>query len=137
VAADAEGNIYISEQSRVRKVDTRGIITTVVGNGDRGFSGAGGPATQARLDSPYGLAVDGRDLYIADSWNNVVWKVDERGTINVVVGTGEKSSRGDGESATQATLNAPIYLAIQRLGDRTNLLVSELEGGRVRSVRIR
>jgi sugar lactone lactonase YvrE len=136
VVADAEGNIYISERGRVRKVDTRGIITTVAGNGERGFSGAGGPGTQARLD-PYGLAADGRDLYIADSWNNVVWKLDEGGIINVVVGTGEKSSRGDGGSATQATLNAPIYPAIQRLGDRTNLLVSELEGGRVRSVRIR
>jgi sugar lactone lactonase YvrE len=136
VVSDAEGNLYVSEANRVRKIDTRGIITTVAGTGEAGFSGVGGPATRARLDS-YGLAIDGRDLYIADSWNNVVWKVDERGIINVFAGTGEKRSGGDGGDAIQATFNAPIYLAIQRLGDRTNLLVSELEGGRVRSIRIR
>lgn len=137
VVRDDEGNLYISEAHRVRKVDPKGIITTYAGTGKRGFSGAGGPATQANLDSPYGLAADGHDLYIADSWNNVVWKVDEKGIITVFAGTGEKSSSGDGQAANLATLNAPIYLAIQRLGDRANLLVSELEGGRVRSIRIR
>jgi sugar lactone lactonase YvrE len=137
VVRDDEGNLYISEAHRVRKVNSKGIITTYAGTGKRGFSGAGGPATRANLDSPYGLAIDGHDLYIADSWNNVVWKVDEKGIITVFAGTGQKSSTGDGEPANKASFNAPIYLAIQRQGDQVNLLVSELEGGRVRAIRIR
>jgi hypothetical protein len=137
VVVDSEGNLFISEAHRVRKVDTRGIITTYAGTGRRGFSGDGGPATRANLDSPFGLALDGKDLYIADSWNNVVWKVDEKGIISLFAGTRQKSSTGDGGPATKASLNAPIDLAVQQTAEGTYLLIAELEGARVRAIRIR
>ncbi|HEU4712559.1 MAG TPA: hypothetical protein VFS76_13385 [Pyrinomonadaceae bacterium] len=137
VVVDSEGNLYISESHRVRKVDTRGVITTYAGTGRRGFSGSGGPATRADLDSPYGLALDGRDLYIADSWNNVVWKVDEKGIITLFAGNRQKSSMGDGDSALNASLNAPIDLAVQNTAQGTYLLIAELEGARLRAIKIR
>jgi sugar lactone lactonase YvrE len=137
LAIDSEGNIYVSEAHKVRKIDTKGIITTVAGTGKRGFSGANGPATRANLDSPYGLALDGKDLYIADSWNNVVWKVDAKGIITLFAGTGKKSSTGDNGPAAEATFNAPIDLAIHETEEGVFLLIGELEGARVRAVRIR
>ncbi|MGE3467014.1 MAG: hypothetical protein AB7J13_08785 [Pyrinomonadaceae bacterium] len=137
VVVDKDGNLYISEAHRVRKVDTKGIITTIAGTGRRGFSGNGGKAIEADLDSPYGLAIDERDLYIADSWNNVVWKVDVRGIITLVAGDGKKRSAGDGGRASESSLNAPIDLAILRNDQGVFLLIAELEGGRVRSVRLR
>lgn len=137
VAADDEGNIYVTEAHKVRKIDKNGVITTVAGTGKKGFSGAGGPATKADLDSPYGIAVDGKDLYIADSWNNVVWKVDSKGNINLFAGNGQKSSAGDGGPATDASLNAPIDLSIYKNDNSIYLLIGELEGARIRAVKIR
>jgi sugar lactone lactonase YvrE len=75
VAVDGSGNLYISDADscRIRKVSPAGIITTVAGNGDRGYSGDGGPATGAELLEPTGLAVDGSGrIYIADKGGNAV-----------------------------------------------------------------
>jgi len=137
VAVDEEGNIYVTEAHKVRKIDKKGIISTVAGTGKKGFSGAGGPATRADLDSPYGIAVDGKDLYVADSWNGVVWKVDSTGIITLFAGNGQKSSQGDGGLATDASLNAPIDLSIYHHSNGVYLLIGELEGSRVRAVKIR
>ena len=81
--------------------------------------------------------MDGYDLYIADSWNNIVWKVNAKGIITRVAGNGKKASDGDGGPATKASLNAPIDLAILKASDGVYLLIGELEGARVRSVKIR
>jgi sugar lactone lactonase YvrE len=89
IVFDAQGNLYISETAShiVRKVDTAGNITTVAGTGTQGFDGDGGRASAALLDSPQGLAVDATSLYIADSHNHRVRKVDlTSGTITTVVG---------------------------------------------------
>ena len=137
LAMDPDGNVYVSEAHKVRKIDKNGNISTYAGTGKRGFSGEGGPATKANLDSPYGLAMDERDLYIADSWNNVIWKVDAKGVITRVAGTGKKASDGDNGPATQASLNAPVDLAIHKGSDGVYLLIGELEGSRVRAMRIR
>jgi len=78
VAVDMAGNVYIADtdNSRVRKVSTLGTITTVAGNGTYGFSGDRGPAINASLSSPYGVAVDSAgNLYIADSANDRIRKV--------------------------------------------------------------
>jgi sugar lactone lactonase YvrE len=78
VAVDAAGNLYITDQGnqRVRKVSTTGTITTVAGDGTTGFSGEGGPATNASLNLPSGVAVDAAgNLYIADPGNSRVRKV--------------------------------------------------------------
>lgn len=117
LAVDADDNLYVSDAGNhvVRRVDrASGIITTVAGSPyetgeERGFGGDGGPATDARLYSPRGLAFgpDGA-LYIADTLNNRIRRVDlETGVITTHAGTGEKGFSGDGGLASQAALNEP------------------------------
>lgn len=87
LALDAEGNLFIGDygNSRIRRVDPDGIITTVAGNGEVGAAGDGGRATEAQLQSPYGLVVDdGGNLYIADQENALVRVVDPQGTIRTL-----------------------------------------------------
>src|SRR3990172_9212673 len=89
VAVDPSGNIYIADMynNRIRKVDTSGVITTVAGNGIMGYSGDGGPAVSASLYGPSGVAVDSSgNIYIADSWNYRIRKVDTSGVITTVAG---------------------------------------------------
>ncbi len=124
-AVDAQGNLYIGDARnfRVRKVDTNGIITTVAGNGQQGFSGDGGPATAAQIafNGPFtttsnghtpiefggNIAVDGAgNLFIADTLNNRVRKV-SGGVITTVAGNGGGQGpgpSGDGGPATSATV---------------------------------
>ena len=92
VAVDAAGNLFIADEYnyRIRRVDSSGIITTIAGTGVRGFSGDGGPAVQAQLAGPRGVAVDtAGNLYIADHGNHRIRKVDPSGTITTIAGTGE------------------------------------------------
>jgi uncharacterized protein (TIGR03437 family) len=87
IAVDAQENLYITEwpDSRIRKVTPDGIITTIAGTGTRGFSGDGGPATAAQLDSPWGIAIDvAGNLYIADNQNLRLRKISTDGTITSV-----------------------------------------------------
>jgi len=73
VTVDSAGNLYISEQVRIRKVTTDGIMNTIAGTGSPGYSGDGGPATNAQLWNPTGLTVDAAgNVYFADSLNNVI-----------------------------------------------------------------
>ena len=90
VVLDPEGNVYISHRSknRIRKIDKNGIITTVAGNGQVGYSGDGGPAIEASLNFPAELAFDRGNLYIADRNNHRVRKVDSQGIITTVAGNG-------------------------------------------------
>src|SRR5262245_17045655 len=84
VVKDAAGNIYIADMgnNRIRKIDIFGTITTVAGNGTYGYSGDEGPATSAALRAPYAVAVDGAgNLYIADTFNHRIRKVNSSGTI--------------------------------------------------------
>ena len=113
VAVGPHGVIYIAEGNRVREVDAAGRISTVAGTGDPGDAGDGGPATRAELNTPQGLAVDsaGR-LYIADTLNNRVRRIDPDGTIRTVAGTGDAGYIGDGTPAITARLNLPTGLAI-------------------------
>ena len=116
-ALDRHGNIYIADlkNDRIRKVDaSTGIITTVAGNGEHGYSGDGGPATQAMLASPIAVTcnADG-DLYIADHRNSRIRKVDAAtGIITTVAGTGEQDFSGDGGPATQAAIALPRDVAL-------------------------
>lgn len=107
VALDSAGNLYIADtyNHRIRKVDTAGIITTVAGNGTAGFSGDGGPATSASMRLPKGVAVDtAGNLYIADTYNHRIRKVDTAGVITTVAGTGVGGHSGDGGPATSARI---------------------------------
>lgn len=119
VALDVVGNLFIADlaNSRVRKVDTNGIITTVAGKSGIGFSGDGGPATNAMLNSPQGVACDAiGNFYIADSYNRRIRKVDTNGIITTMAGGGGKFP-GDNSAATNALLNSPWGLALDSVGN--------------------
>ncbi len=134
VAVDGSGRLYIADfgNNRVRRVDASGRITTVAGNGKQGFSGDGGRATKAKLHAPSGLAFDhSGNLYIADSGNNRVRKVNRSGKITTVAGTGKEGFSGDGGKATKAKLNYPIGLAF---GNSHNLYIADSGNHRVRKV---
>jgi len=110
VLPDDLGGFYISdsEANVVRYVDPEGIITTIAGNGTRGYAGDGGPGPEAQLDNPtrMGIAPDGT-LYICDTNNNAIRRVTQNGTIEAVAGTGELGYSGDGGPAVDARLNTP------------------------------
>jgi sugar lactone lactonase YvrE len=117
---DASGNLFIADfyEAKVRKVGPAGLISTVAGNGVPGYSGDGGPAGAAKLNGPSGLAVDSSgDLYIADSTNNVIRRVDTSGVITTVAGSGKRGYAGDGGRAIDAELNGPQGIAVDALGD--------------------
>jgi len=107
IAVDSKGNLHIADRmnSRVRMVDTNGVITTVAGDGSFGFNGDGGTATSAKLNQPSAVAVDSSgNLYIADSGNNRIRMVSPNGTISTVAGTGIQGYSGDGGQATSAQI---------------------------------
>jgi hypothetical protein len=124
VEYDAAGNLYISEQGarRIRKVDAvTGIITTYAGTGVPGFSGDGGPASQAQFNCARGsdavpslkLTIDGQQLYVADTLNNRIRVIDlGSGIINTFAGTGEDGYAGDGGPALAAKLSQPTDVSV-------------------------
>src|SRR4029434_1814675 len=124
VAVDDEGNLYIEESRvpRIRKVTPSGIIMTIAGNRTTGFSGDGGPAVLAQFSlpplSPSSIAVSGDGtLYIPDSENHRVRRVDRNGIITTVAGTGVPGFNGDGRPAESAQLYNPAQLAVDRAGN--------------------
>ncbi|MGO9003881.1 MAG: BACON domain-containing protein [Limisphaerales bacterium] len=132
VALDASGNLFIADvdNGRVRKVDNNGIITTVAGGGHYGL-GDGGAATSASLVQPSGVAVDAfGNLFIADTYNNVIRKVDNNGIITTVAGGGHYGL-GDGGAATNASLVQPSGVAVDASG---NLFIADTWNNRIREV---
>ena len=115
LAVDSAGNLYIADalNNVIRKVSPSGTITTVAGTGTAGILRRRGRATSAELNQPWGVAVDSSgNLYIADTLNNLVRKVNTSGTITTVAGTGAFGEgnggfSGDGGAATSARLNRP------------------------------
>lgn len=125
LSADSNGNLYIADtgNQRIRKISSSGIVSTVAGNGTAGFSGDGGPATQAQLNSPFGVAVDpSGNVYIADTFNSRVRMVDSSGTITTVAGSNGYSYSGDGGLAINAVFDNPWGLAADAHG---NLFVAD------------
>ena len=95
VAADSSGNVYLSAENCVFKIDSTGGMTRIAGNGRLGYSGDGGPATSAQLSTPAGLALDAKgNLYIADSGNAVIRKVNPAGLITTVPGSATYPGQG-------------------------------------------
>lgn len=135
IAFDISGNSYITDGGNnvVRKVNTNGIISTVVGNYSLGrtYSGDNGPATNAGLFGPVGIVFDKNgNLYFADDGNNVIRKVNTSGIITTIAGNYSlgRGYSGDGGSATDARLSTPSYLAMDNsdnlyLVDESNMVV--------------
>ncbi len=142
VAVDTLGNLYIADSfnHRVRKITAAtGIITTIVGTGEKGFSGDGGPPTNALLDAPSGIAIaPSGDFYVADAGNNRIRKV-ANGLITTIAGTGSPGYSGDGGPATKAeifTYARDSSTAISRvaLDNSQNLYISDYFSHRVRKI---
>jgi sugar lactone lactonase YvrE len=134
IAVDKKGNVYIAmrDNNIISRIDLKGFMTTYVGTGSSGFSGDGGKATEARLNVPAGLAFDrSGNLYIADRNNHRIRKVDTRGTITTIAGTGTAGFSGDGGLATQAQLNLPSGVALDGKG---NIFISDRSNNRIRVI---
>jgi len=135
MAKDVQGNLYIADfgNNVIRKVNTAGIINTIVGNGIAGYSGDGGPATSAQIHDPFCVAIDMiGNIYIADTYNAVVRKVNTLGMISTIAGTGlSYGYSGDGGQATLAKFNQIEGLTTDAMG---NIYVSDYGNNRVRKV---
>jgi DNA-binding CsgD family transcriptional regulator/sugar lactone lactonase YvrE len=133
LAVAKDGTLYIADRAhnRVFKL-IGGQLSPFAGTGAEGYSGDGGAARNATLDSPIGLALDVQgNLYIADALNNRIRKVDSRGTITTVAGSGEIGDGGDGGPAQQASFSIPYGVAVARDG---TLVVSDAGNNRLREV---
>jgi gliding motility-associated-like protein len=121
VCSDKAGNIYIADytHSRIRKVDPSGTITTIAGNGTAGFSGDGGSAVNATLNTPWSMATDAAgNLYFADGKNYRIRKIDAvSGIITTVAGTGAEDYSGDGGPALSAAIATITGLFVHKNGD--------------------
>ena len=110
-AFDADGNLYVCEATNhiVRRIDAAtGVITTIAGTGEAGYTGDGGPGSEATMYEPYSLAIDSDgSVYVVDRLNAVVRKVDADGIITTVAGTGEPGYSGDGGRAARPRCASP------------------------------
>ncbi len=124
-AEDSKGNLYISDSTnnRIRKVSTTGVITTIAGTGIAGYSGDGGPAQSATLNSPACVVIDAQgDLLFADINNSRVRRIDNKGIIRTVAGNGTATWTGDNGPAAKAGVGWPWGLAFDSVG---NLYISQ------------
>ncbi len=134
LAYDAQGNLFFAEAGHqtIRRLDPSGTLTTIAGTGAQGFSGEGGPATSAQLDSPHAIVLDAAgNLFIADTHNHRIRRIDAAtGVITTIAGTGALGYSGDGGPATSAHLAAPLALAL----DATSLYIADSRNHRIRRV---
>ena len=134
LALDKSGDLYIADtlDNAVREVTPGGTIQLIAGNGTHGNRGEGGPHGHAQLDNPQGVAVkDKGDVFIADTYDNVVLEVAPQGDVSVYAGNGVPGYRGDGGPATRAELSSPIGLAVDPLG---NLYIADSGNNVIRRV---
>jgi DNA-binding beta-propeller fold protein YncE len=135
IAMDSRGNLYLADTGnhRIRKIDPNGIITTVAGNGSADFSGDGGPATAAALRFPTDVDVDSEgNVYIADTFNSCIRKVDTQGIITTFAGKGDEPGfEGDGGSRLAAKLDRPYGIAFDSKG---NFYIADTHNHRIRVI---
>ncbi len=135
IAVDKIGNVYFtdSDNQRVRKISTTGIITTIAGTGSIGYTGDNGPATAAELNFPTGICVDKQqNIYITDENNNCVRKITAAtGIISTIAGNGTNGFSGDNGPAIAAELNSPWGLCMDVSG---NVYISDNVNFRVRMI---
>ncbi len=134
LAIDKSGDLYIAdtEDNVVREITPDGVIHLVAGDGTDGDRGNGGPAEQAELSGPQGVAVNAKgDVFIADTNNNVVREVTPQGSISTFAGNGAPGYRGDNGPAGRAELSSPTGLALDALG---NLYIADSGNSVIRRV---
>ena len=134
VSVDLFGNIYIvdSDNNRIRKVNSAGIITTFAGTGSTGSDGDDGPATSAQLNLPFGVSADGNgNVYIADYFNNKIRMVNAAGIITTYAGTGDFGSDGDDGPASLAQLYSPYGVSADGNG---NVYIADSLNNKIRMV---
>ena len=136
LALDKANNLYLADTAndRIRRIDsTTGIITTIAGTGTQAFSGDNGPAINANIDSPTGLAFDSaNNLYLADTHNHRIRRIDATtGIITTIAGTGTAGFSGDATAASSATLALPHGLTIDPVG---NLYLADTANHRIRRI---
>jgi DNA-binding beta-propeller fold protein YncE len=139
LAFSPDGSLIFSDTFNhcIRRIDTEtGIISTICGSGEKGYSGDGGPAAHARLNEPYGVVVDraGR-VFFADRLNRRIRVIDTMGAVTTLAGDGSGAFGGDGGPAAQAGLVEPNGLALSP--DQTRLFIADVAGHRVRVVDLR
>ena len=131
-----DGSLYFTDAAFnvVRRIDAAGTISTVAGTGEPGFSPDGTQARNARIEQPWGLAVDrGGRVYFSDSFNNRVRRIEPDGTLTTVAGSDEAGDAGDGGDAARARLNEPHGICLY---SQDVLLVSDYYNNRIRAVRL-
>src|SRR5215469_6705645 len=134
VGTDPAGNIYFTALNSVFSLSPGGSVRRVAGNGRAGFSGDGGPALSAQLNSPQGVALDTLgDIYISDTANNRI-RVVSNGVISTFAGNGKPGGSGDYGDPTQAELHIPLGLAVDTSGnlyiaDSANNVIRQVSGG--------
>jgi len=132
VTLDKSGNLYFTSLNCVFRIDANGILTRIAGNSRAGYSGDGGPAAQAQLNSPAGLAFDSAgDIFIADTGNNVIRKITTDGNIHTFAGNGTPGLSGDSYPATSAQLLAPAGVAVDSAG---NVYIADTGNSNIREV---
>jgi uncharacterized protein (TIGR03437 family) len=134
VFADHAGNLFVADQfnHRIRKIAPNGTISTVAGNGAAGFSGDGGPAINAQINTPTGICADSAgNLYIADVGNQRIRKVDTSGIITTFAGNGNKGYGGDGGPAIDASFYNAVRVVVDPSG---NVLVADQSDHRIRRI---
>ncbi len=134
LAMDSSGNLYISDSGNhvIRQVNASGVVNTIAGMVEPGYSGDGGSALGAQFYYPKGLAIDAsNNLYIADYGNSVIREVSVAGIITTVAGNGIPGFFGDGGPATSAELAYPYDVAVDNSG---NLYIADLENQCIREV---
>jgi streptogramin lyase len=135
VIRGADGDIYFCDtlNHRVRKIDADGTIETIVGSGQAGFAGDGGPAAYAMLKEPYEIRFDREgNLFIVERLNHTVRKVAAKtGVISTVAGTGKPGFNGDGGPGKDAQLNEPHSIQLDPAG---NLYICDIKNHRIRKI---
>lgn len=132
ICADKHGNVYFFDDSRIRKIDTQGIITTIAGDSVAAYTGDGGPATAAQVHFVTAMCADTADnLYLAEAGDGVIRKIDASGIITTVAGSGASGFSGDGGMATNATFYTPTWIFVTDAGE---MYIADDGNNRIRKV---
>jgi len=134
ISLDILGNVYIADGTNncIRKINTAGIILTVAGTGTAGFSGDGGQATAAELNTPHGVSFDAEgNMYIMDQGNQRIRLVNSSGIISTIAGNGTAGYSGDGGQATLAEINYASWICFDMTG---NLYIADSNNERIRKI---